>query len=120
MPDDAQRGKGIADTTAFDDFGNEIWILAEHISVLLEDRRTRPSFDQTGSDKLKNKRGDVVPRRESSQLQDARIKDDSQDKAWRDATPARVASIPRTRSPRSHSSIFCGLLGEPEQAPARA
>ena len=68
VPDDAQFGEGIADTAAFDDFSNERWIVAEHISVFLENRRTRPSLDQSGSDKLKNERGDVVPVRESGQL----------------------------------------------------
>ena len=68
VPDDAQFGERIADTAAFDDFSNELWIVAEHISVFLENRRTRPSLDQSGSDKLKNERGDVVPVRESGQL----------------------------------------------------
>jgi hypothetical protein len=39
VPDDAQFGEGIADTAAFDDFSNELWIVAEHISVFLENRR---------------------------------------------------------------------------------
>jgi hypothetical protein len=68
VPDDAQFGEGIADTAAFDDFSNELWIVAEHISVFLENRRTRPSLDQSGSDKVKNERGDIVPVRESGQL----------------------------------------------------
>ena len=68
VPDDTQFDEGIADTAAFDDFSNELWIVAEHISVFLENRRTRPSLDQSGSDKLKNERGDVVPVRESGQL----------------------------------------------------
>ena len=45
MPDDAQLGEGIADTAAFDDFGNEIWIAAEHVCVFFKNRRTRPSLD---------------------------------------------------------------------------
>ena len=68
VPDDAQFSERIADTAAFDDFSNELWIVAEHISVFLEHRRTRPNRDQSGSDKLKNERGDVVPVRESGQL----------------------------------------------------
>ena len=68
VPDDAQLGERIADTAAFDNFSNEIWIVAEHICVFLENRGTRPSLDQSGSDKLKNERGDVVSRRESSQF----------------------------------------------------
>jgi hypothetical protein len=119
VPDDAQLGERIADTAAFDDFSNEIWIVAEHIAVFLENRRTRPSLDQSGSDKLKNERGDVVSRRESSQFQDAGIKNDSQDKAWRDATSARVASIPRMRPLLARSWSCCGLLGALERAPAR-
>ena len=41
VPDDAQLGKRIADTAAFDDFSNEIRIVAEHVSVLFKYRRTR-------------------------------------------------------------------------------
>ena len=119
VPDDAQFGERIADTAAFDDFSNELWIVAEHISVFLENRRTRPSLDQSGSDKLKNERGDVVPVRESGQLEDAGIKDDSQDKAWPDATSARVASIPGMRSLLARSWFYCGLLDALEQALVR-
>jgi len=42
VPDDAQFGEGIADTAAFDDFSNERWIVAEHISVFLENCRNSP------------------------------------------------------------------------------
>ena len=45
VPDDAELGERIADTAAFDDFSNEIWIVAEDISVFLENRGTRPSLD---------------------------------------------------------------------------
>ena len=117
VPDDAQFGERIADAAAFDDFSNEIWVIAEDISVFLENRRTRPSLNQSGPDKLKNERRDVVPRRESSQLQDAGVKDDSQDKAWRDATSARVASIPQMRSLLARSWFCCGSPGALERAP---
>lgn len=45
VPDDPQLGKGIADTAAFDDFSNKIWIVAEHVSVFFKNGRTRPSLD---------------------------------------------------------------------------
>jgi hypothetical protein len=45
VSDDAQLGKRIAHTAAFDDFGNEIWIVAEHVSVFLKNCRTSPSLD---------------------------------------------------------------------------
>jgi len=45
VPDDAQFSEGIADTATFDDFGNEIWIVAEHVSVFFKNRRTCPSLD---------------------------------------------------------------------------
>jgi hypothetical protein len=45
VPDDAQLGERIADTAAFDDFSNELWIVAEDVSVFFKNRRTRPSLD---------------------------------------------------------------------------
>ena len=45
VPDNPQLGERIADTAAFDDFSNEIWIVAEHVAVFLKNRRTSPSLD---------------------------------------------------------------------------
>ena len=45
VPDDAQLREGIADTAAFNDFGNEIWIVAEHACVFFKNRRTGPNLD---------------------------------------------------------------------------
>jgi len=45
VPDDAQLGERMADTAAFDDFSNELWIVAEDVSVFFKNRKTRPSLD---------------------------------------------------------------------------
>lgn len=89
VPDNAQFGQRMTYPTTLHDFSHKFRLVTEHVGVFLKDCRARPSLDQTRPSEFKYERRCVVPGGKRGQLQDARIKDDSQDTVWRDATRAR-------------------------------
>lgn len=97
VTNNTQLGQRMAEFATLDYLGNKRWLVAEDIAVLFENRRAGPRFDETSAYKLKHERADVVLRRKCGQLQDTRIKNDSQDTASRAATCARVASLRQIR-----------------------
>ena len=96
VSDNAQFGQWMAYTTTLHYFSHKFRLVTEHIGVFFKDCRARPSLDQTGPSEFKYECRCVVPGGKRGQLQDVRIKDDSQDTVWRDATLARDAWLPRT------------------------
>jgi hypothetical protein len=120
VPDDAQFGQRIADEKAINDLNDEFRMIAQYIRVLLEDRRTDSRLNQVGVCEFKNQRGRVVLGWERGELQNARVKNDSQGMAWRVAVRARVAWLRRTQPPRLRSSLCRGFGGVPSPTPGRA
>jgi len=120
VANDAEFGQRMADTAAFDKFSDEIWLVTQHVSVLLKDGGTGPCFDEAAARELKDECGRVVLARKRGELQNAGIKNDSQGTAWRDVMPARVAYLPRTQPPPVRSGSCRGSRGARAPAPERA
>ena len=79
MPDDAQFGQGMANTTVLHNFGHEIRPVSQHVRVFLQHRGAGPGLSQTSTRQLKDQGRGVVLAGERGELQDAGVKNDFQD-----------------------------------------
>jgi hypothetical protein len=52
VPDDTELGQRIAHREALDNFSDELWMIAEDVRVLFQDRRCCPCLNQTGAREL--------------------------------------------------------------------
>ena len=120
VPDDTELGERLTDGEALDNVSDEFRVVTKNVCVLLEDRRTDPRLNQAGARKFEDERRRVVLGRESRELQNAGVKDDSQGRAWRVAAPARVAWLRRTQPPRLRSLSCRGFGGVLAPAPGTA
>jgi hypothetical protein len=105
---------------ALDNFNNELWMIAEDVRVIFQDRWADPRIDQTGACELVDERRGVVLGREGRELQNAGVKDDSEGKVWLVATPVRVARFRRTQPPRLRSCFSRGSGSALAPAPGTA
>lgn len=115
-----QFGQRVADETALYNLSDELRQVAQDVCVFLNDRGSHPRLYEASACEFEDERRPVVLARECGELQNASVKNDSQDTAWRDAVSARVAWPRRTPPLRFRSSSCRGSGGVPSPAPGTA
>jgi len=63
----------MAHVTAFDDFGDELWVVAQHIRILFQHGGANSCLDQAATRELKNEGGRVVLAWKRRELQNASV-----------------------------------------------
>ena len=113
VTDDAQFGQRVTHSAALDDFSDEFRLVTQYVRIFLENSGADPRLNQAGPRQLKDECGRVVLAGKRGELQNAGVKNDSQDTAWRDAEPAHVVWLRRTEPHLVRSSSCHGFRDVP-------
>src|SRR5438552_10479152 len=97
VPDDAEFSQWMAEATDIHNLSDEIGPVTKHVGIFLKYGGTCPCLNQGGARQFEDQGRRVVLSWKRGEFQDAGVKNDSQGRAWRDAMPANVAWLRRTR-----------------------